>query len=124
MYLKDKKPMRTLVSEATNNLDELGKLNYNLVKLEKYFGLEKDGIFARNKFEYDNADRSVSLITSRGCPYKCSFCSIHIHAGRKYRRYTVNHILDHLEDLVKNHNVKHIHFEDDNLTLDKEMKKE
>ena len=63
---------------------------------------------------------SVSLITSRGCPYKCSFCSIHIHAGRKYRRYSVQHTLNHLEDLVKNHGVKHIHFEDDNLTLDRE----
>tara|TARA_S200000501_G_C20869888_1_gene763745 strand:- start:1767 stop:3527 length:1761 start_codon:yes stop_codon:yes gene_type:complete len=119
MFIQNNKPIKTLSRVSVENLDELGSLNYNLVKLEKYFELEKNGIFARNKFEYFDADRSVSLITSRGCPYKCSFCSIHIHAGKKYRRYSVGHILDHLEDLIINHKVKHVHFEDDNLTLDR-----
>ena len=119
MFIQNNKTIKTMSRVLIENLDELGSLNYNLVKLEKYFELEKNGIFARNKFEYFDADRSVSLITSRGCPYKCSFCSIHIHAGKKYRRYSVNHILDHLEDLIVNHKVKHIHFEDDNLTLDR-----
>ena len=115
MFIQNNKTIKTMSRVLIENLDELGSLNYNLVKLEKYFELEKNGIFARNKFEYFDADRSVSLITSRGCPYKCSFCSIHIHAGKKYRRYSVDHILDHLEDLIVNHKVKHIHFEDDNL---------
>ena len=119
MFIQNNKTIKTMSRVLIENLDELGSLNYNLVKLEKYFELEKNGIFARNKFEYFDADRSVSLITSRGCPYKCSFCSIHIHAGKKYRRYSVSHILDHLEDLIVNHKVKHIHFEDDNLTLDR-----
>ena len=119
MYKEKNNVIKTPTRSWVNNLDELGKLNYELVKLERYFDLEKNGIMARNKFEYSNSERSVSLITSRGCPYKCSFCSIHVHAGRKYRRYTVNHILDHIEDLIVNYNVKHIHFEDDNLTLDR-----
>ena len=119
IYRENNQYIKTPTRYWVNNLDEFGNLDYGLVKLEKYFEFEKNGIMARNKFEYINSNRSVSLITSRGCPYKCSFCSIHIHAGRKYRRYSVNHTLDHIEDLVKNYGVKHIHFEDDNLTLDR-----
>ena len=120
IYREDNKLIHTPAREWVTQLDELGNLNYNLIQLENYFQYERSGIMARNKFEYNNAEKSVSLITSRGCPYKCSFCSIHIHAGRKFRRYSVHHTLNHLEDLVNNYGVKHIHFEDDNLTLDKD----
>lgn len=107
-------------SRTVTELDEFGHMNYDLIKLGRYFSYERAGIMARNKLAYNGAERSVSLVTSRGCPYKCSFCSIHIHAGRKYRRYSIEHTLDHLETLVGRHNVKHIHFEDDNLTLDRD----
>jgi radical SAM superfamily enzyme YgiQ (UPF0313 family) len=111
--------IRTSTREWLDNLDELGEINYDLIKLERYFSYERNGIMARNKFAYAGAERSVSLVTSRGCPYKCCFCSIHIHAGRKYRRYSIEHTLNHLETLIRKYKVKHIHFEDDNLTLDR-----
>ncbi len=120
MYRDNKKNVRTSKRHLLTNLDELGHIDYSILKLERYFTYERNGIMARNKFSYNGAERSVSLVTSRGCPYKCSFCSIHIHAGRKYRRYSVEHVLDHLENLIKNYGVRHIHFEDDNLTLDKD----
>ena len=119
VYRDNKKKIRTQKRELLVNLDEFGKLNYSLLKLERYFTYEQNGIMARNKFSYNGAERSVSLVTSRGCPYKCSFCSILIHAGRKYRRYSVEHVLDHIENLTENYGVRHIHFEDDNLTLDR-----
>ena len=119
MYRDHEKNVRTPKGELLIDLDELGHIDYNLLKLERYFTYERNGIMARNKLSYDGAERSVSLVTSRGCPYKCSFCSIHIHAGRKYRRYSVEHVLDHLEDLTKNYGIRHVHFEDDNLTLDR-----
>ena len=52
MFIQNNKTLKTMSRVLIENLDELGSLNYNLVKLEKYFELEKNGIFARNKFEY------------------------------------------------------------------------
>lgn len=112
--------LRTPARALLSDLDELGQINYDLAKMERYFAYEQGGLMARQKFDYPGAHRTVSLVTSRGCPYKCSFCSIHIHAGRKYRRYSVEHVLDHIENLVRNYGVRHFHLEDDNLTLDKE----
>jgi len=107
-YRRDGSVCRVTRPNVVTDLDELGHLDYSLVKLERYFAYERAGIMARNRFEYPGAERTVSLVTSRGCPYKCSFCSIHIHAGRKIRRYSVNCVLNEIENLVKNNNVKHI----------------
>lgn len=108
-------PPRALSQE----LDHLGRLDYELVKLERYFKLEQRGIMSRQRFSYPGSHRAITVITSRGCPYACSFCSVHLHAGKKYRTFSSEHVLDHLETLVSKYGVNHIHFEDDNLTLDR-----
>lgn len=111
---------RTATAANNQDLDIYGALNYDLIRLERYFAYERKGIMARNKFLYPGADRAVSMVTSRGCPYHCTFCSVHIHAGKKFRRHSVAYLISQIEYLVKTCHVRHIHFEDDNLTLDKE----
>ena len=101
------------------DLDHLGPINYDLIDLEKYFSLESKGIMSRQRFNYKGSNRAVSITTSRGCPYNCSFCSVHLSAGKKYRTFSAEHVINHLEVLVNKYGVNHIHLEDDNLTLDK-----
>lgn len=113
------RPVHTARRALPTDLDALGQFNYDLIRLERYFALEDRGVMARSRFHYRGAERSVSVMTSRGCPYYCSFCSIHIHAGRKYRTHSAAFVLDHLEMLAQRHGVRHVHFEDDNLTLDR-----
>ncbi len=61
----------------------------------------------------------TNLITSRGCPARCSFCSIHTVWGRKFRCHSAERVLAELEHLVQTYGVREVQFEDDNLTLDK-----
>jgi len=61
---------------------------------------------------------SIPMITSRGCPFSCVFCSIHLHMGRIWRPHSPEYVLDHIEHLITKYNVRAINFEDDNLTLD------
>ena len=63
--------------------------------------------------------RVVSVITSWGCPYRCTFCSVYRVAGRKYRRRSPENVLDEIEELVKRYHAIVIAFEDDNLTADR-----
>lgn len=56
-------------------------------------------------------------MTTRGCPYKCSFC-----ASRKFYHLIVRfrspeNVVKEIKYLVKNFGIKEVHFEDDNLTL-------
>lgn len=61
----------------------------------------------------------TSMITSRGCPLNCVFCSIHNIWGHKWRARSPENVLLEIEHLVDTYNIREVHFEDDNLTLDK-----
>ena len=56
------------------------------------------------------------MITSRSCPHRCSFCSVHTTFGTTYRRRTVDNILSEIR-LRYEQGYRVIDFEDDNLTL-------
>jgi phosphonoacetaldehyde methylase len=61
----------------------------------------------------------ATMITSRGCPLKCSFCSVHTIWGRNNRTRDAHQTVDEIEHLYREYGVKEIHFEDDMLTLDR-----
>jgi anaerobic magnesium-protoporphyrin IX monomethyl ester cyclase len=61
----------------------------------------------------------TSMITSRGCPFNCVFCSIHTIWGHKWRPRSPDNVLLEIEHLIDVYKIREIHFEDDNLTLDK-----
>ncbi len=57
------------------------------------------------------------IITSRGCPHNCSFCSVHQTFGQHYRRRSVNNIMAEII-LRYQQGYRVFDFEDDNLTFD------
>lgn len=60
------------------------------------------------------------ILSTRGCPYTCSFCS-HDHRqtyGKTFRTSSPKRVADEFERLVLNHNVNAISIEDDCFTLD------
>lgn len=63
------------------------------------------------------------MITSRSCPHRCSFCSVHQTFGFNYRRRSVDSIM---AEIIQRHHEGYrvIDFEDDNLTFFKPAMKE
>ncbi|MFH2091818.1 MAG: radical SAM protein, partial [Pseudomonadota bacterium] len=79
---------------------------------------------AMNLINYDFYQRnkriSTAIVSSRGCPMQCSYCSVSAtssHGG--YRQRPVNDVAQEIETLLKAHDVGFIDFEDENLCLDK-----
>ena len=92
------------------DLDELPYPAYHLVDMENYL---------TSKMGYRSfRDRAISMITSRGCPYNCCFCSVHLHMGRGFRAHSASYVIKHIQYVVDEFKVKNIFFEDDNLTFD------
>lgn len=81
----------------------------HLFPMEKYFSISPRGL---------RASRSATMITSRGCPYSCSFCSIHPVYARQWRARSPENVLAEIDKLIDEYGIKSIEFEDDNLTLD------
>ena len=57
------------------------------------------------------------MITSRGCPYSCTFCSSPVMYGRRIRFRGLDNIFEEIELLYAKFGVREIHFEDDNFSL-------
>ncbi|NQT46854.1 MAG: radical SAM protein [Candidatus Omnitrophica bacterium] len=88
---------------------------------------------ARDKLDLDRYKWSVPgkglvkftpIITSRGCPFKCIFCSAHTIFGKKVRNRSIARVLDEIQFLVEKDDIKHYAFIDDTLTLNHERVKE
>jgi anaerobic magnesium-protoporphyrin IX monomethyl ester cyclase len=60
----------------------------------------------------------ISILTSRGCPFNCSFCAARIVSGKKYRMHSAGYVLDEMERLKKDYDARQLLITDDTFTLD------
>ena len=71
------------------------------------------------KFEFDKyKNSSISLVTSRGCPYQCTFCSVRFASGMPFRARSPEHVLEEIK-YWHDKGFKYFHIIDDNFTLHK-----
>jgi len=87
------------------NLDDLPNPRHDLLPLDKY---QLPFIGKRYTF----------VMTSRGCPYNCTFCRSPVMWGRKFRQRSPDSIIGELKELKKL-GVNSIIFHSDTFTLDK-----
>lgn len=88
------------------DLDSLPIPNYNLIHGWK--GIHERGV--------------VSIATSRGCPFNCSFCSVILLFGRKHRVTSIDRVIAEIRQ--NGLQSRHIFFCDDNFTADRKRTKE
>jgi len=62
--------------------------------------------------------RYLSLFTSRGCPYQCSYC--HRLFGKRFRKQSAERIVAEIEYYVRRFNIHEMAFLDDVFNLDKQ----
>jgi len=60
-----------------------------------------------------------TIVSGRGCPYKCSFCASSAMHGQKLRLRSAENVVDEMEHLVSDHNIEMVAFMDDTFTLNK-----
>lgn len=65
-----------------------------------------------------------TLVSGRGCPYQCSFCSSAAMHGKKLRLRSAQNVVDEIEHLINDHHVETIAFMDDTFTINKKRVEE
>ncbi len=66
----------------------------------------------------------ATMMASRGCPFRCTFCDIQKIWPGQYRLRSVKNVIDEIKHLVKNYGIKEIKFWDDTWGVNKEWVKE
>lgn len=64
------------------------------------------------------------IITSRGCPYSCNFCSVNKILGRKWRARSPENVVEELRQAKETYHMDHVAILDDDYTLKMERAKE
>ncbi|MHA1597591.1 MAG: B12-binding domain-containing radical SAM protein [Alphaproteobacteria bacterium] len=89
-------------ADVIRDLDSLPDVPYQLIDFDDY------GIF-----NTDDGRRSSTLNTTRGCPYRCKFCSDPVLNEGVWRAFTPERIIEKLNTLYSEHDVHWIYFQDD-----------
>ncbi len=61
-----------------------------------------------------------TLLTSRGCPFNCSFCASRIVSGRNYRIHSAEYVLEEMQMVKTDFNARQLLITDDTFTIDHE----
>ena len=92
------------------NIDSLPFPARELVPLNKYYNV--------SEAHGPSQDRWTPILSSRGCPFECTFCTSRLW-DRRYRARSAQNILAEIEECLVKYGIKEFHFEDENFTLNK-----
>jgi anaerobic magnesium-protoporphyrin IX monomethyl ester cyclase len=94
--------------DVVDNLDELANPDYSLIDLGRY----EDHL----SYAYNHRRQGV-LLTSRGCPYLCTYCNTF--AGKTARLRSAGHVLAEMETLSREHGIRDFYVVDDIFNMDR-----
>ena len=97
-----------------DNLDEIPILDYALLNVDDYILNQIQSLFPQQK----NV-KSMPYLSSRGCPYRCCFCSSHTVHGREMRYHSHVRIKEDFKYLRDAYRTKTIVFQDDHFLSNK-----
>lgn len=81
--------------------------------------MDKMPRFPYHRFDQKKYDLGI-VMTSRGCPYDCIFCSNRVITGKRYRFRPTASVMEDLDIIYNKYNKRNIAFWDDNLLVSKE----
>jgi len=102
---------RTSPRPYIENLDMLPFPARHLLPMDKYKVFNKNMVLG-------------TILTSRGCPFNCIFCSSSLLFGKKFRARSPKNVVDEIEQFQETYRTRYIEFIDDTFTLDKKRAEE
>ena len=110
-----KKNFNPIERPFTDNLDLFPFPDWDQIDPRKYKKAPHGGFI--KSFPY------APIVSTRGCPYRCTFCASPKLSKRKIRFRSPENVVSEIKLLKEKFGIKEFHFEDDNLTLRREHAK-
>jgi anaerobic magnesium-protoporphyrin IX monomethyl ester cyclase len=107
IYVKNGKIIRNPGQLMVENIDKSENAGEILAKQKNY------GYLLNHKMKI------AGIMTSRGCPFNCTYCTFKDNLTRKVRKRSIDSVIKELKELQKR-NYEFVVFLDDNFLIDKE----
>lgn len=112
-FRKDSEIVRTPPRPFIKDLDHLPYPARDLVDLANY----------RLHAQLDYGKRSATVLSSRGCPFHCTFCASYLTTGFRFRARSPENVVGEIKYLIDTYGTEYIAFVDDEFTIDQERAK-
>ncbi len=107
-FIKEGKIVHNPSRTAFTEMDALPYPAYHLLPIKTYRPHPPHGMYTP----------FAAMVTSRGCPYRCAYCSKPVF-GSKFRAQSAERVVAEMEYVNKRFGVREIAFYDDSFTIDK-----
>jgi anaerobic magnesium-protoporphyrin IX monomethyl ester cyclase len=107
-FLQEGKLVRTAFRNPPQHLDLLPFPAWELLPLSRYWMTQVEG------------EPLLNVVTSRGCPFGCTFCASSRFAGRRWRARSPENVFQELEQIYFDLGYRALAFVDDNFTFSPE----
>lgn len=98
---------KIIVGKCVENLDDIGWIDYSLAQVERYT-------------RRVNGHKSISILTSRGCPYHCEFCNSTLMKEYKSVRFrSSDDVVNEILFLNKNYGYTSFRIQDDIFSINR-----
>jgi radical SAM superfamily enzyme YgiQ (UPF0313 family) len=104
-YREEGRVVNNLDRPLIKNLDDLPFPARDLVDNSKYRIVSFPG------------EPVAMVLTSRGCPFDCTFCATHLFYKRKRNVRSVENVVAEIEEIVRDYGINHIFLIDDTFTI-------
>lgn len=112
LYRKNEIVHENPLPNAVVDLDQLPFPAWHLYDMDRYYDIGMPhNPFLKEK-EYGQ------IITSRGCPAKCYFCSVPDFNGSAFRFYSAERVISDVKNWVREYSIKELQILDDTFTTD------
>ena len=102
VYKKDDAIVHNQGRALLKNIDDIPEFPYDL--------------FAHDRDKYTDFG---TMVTSRGCPFDCIFCSQRAISGKAFRYASIERSLSEIDKLINKYDVKTIYFNEDSFAIHK-----
>lgn len=105
IYKSGNSYIMTKPRKEVDNIDSIPWPDYKGFEIEKYLRISPPGISGLNR------QNTVFMLTSRSCPYNCTFC---FHStGKKYRQRSMDSFFEELDYMVSQYKIGFIDLADE-----------